>query len=164
MTTAPPAFPSRRSLSIDRTILFVTLMVALGLVLIAQLWYLQVATGAQYLERADTNRLRVETEKPLRGVIYDRNGVVVARNVSSFTASIRPTDLPRDRTARTDVFARLGSIIEMSPDEIGKLVEPGRVDPFLLTRIKSPITRERALILEEQHAAPGCRGSVHSRP
>ncbi|NBX45931.1 MAG: hypothetical protein EBT22_01660, partial [Chloroflexi bacterium] len=77
-------------------------MVALGLVLIAQLWYLQVATGAQYLERADTNRLRVETEKPLRGVIYDRNGVVVARNVSSFTASIRPTDLPRDRTARTD--------------------------------------------------------------
>lgn len=49
MTTAPPAFPSRRSLSIDRTILFVTLMVALGLVLIAQLWYLQVATGAQYL-------------------------------------------------------------------------------------------------------------------
>ncbi|NBQ32476.1 MAG: hypothetical protein EBU21_11125 [Proteobacteria bacterium] len=151
MTTAPPAFPPRRSLSIDRTILFVTLMVALGLVLIAQLWYLQVATGAQYLERADTNRLRVETEKPLRGVIYDRNGVVVARNVSSFTASIRPTDLPRDRTARTDVFARLGSIIEMSPDEIGKLVEPGRVDPFLLTRIKSPITRERALILEEQH-------------
>lgn len=84
-------------------------------------------------------------------MIYDRNGVVVARNVSSFTASIRPTDLPRDRTARTDVFARLGSIIEMSPDEIGKLVEPGRVDPFLLTRIKSPITRERALILEEQH-------------
>ena len=102
MTTAPPAFPPRRSLSIDRTILFVTLMVALGLVLIAQLWYLQVATGAQYLERADTNRLRVETEKPLRGVIYDRNGVVVARNVSSFTASIRPTDLPRARTARTD--------------------------------------------------------------
>ncbi|NBT95736.1 MAG: hypothetical protein EBT47_12255 [Chloroflexi bacterium] len=107
MTTAPPAFPPRRSLSIDRTILFVTLMVALGLVLIAQLWYLQVATGAQYLERADTNRLRVETEKPLRGVIYDRNGVVVARNVSSFTASIRPTDLPRDRTARTDVLAGL---------------------------------------------------------
>ena len=97
MTTAPPAFPPRRSLPLDRTILFVALVAGLGLVLIAQLWYLQVATGAQYLERADTNRLRVETEKPLRGVIYDRNGVVVARNVSSFTVSIRPADLPRDR-------------------------------------------------------------------
>lgn len=151
MTTAPPAFPPRRSFSVDRTIVFVILMVALGLVLVAQLWFVQIATGARYQQRADTNRLRVETERPLRGVIYDRNGVVVARNVSSFTASVRPADLPRDRTARSDVFARLGSIIEMSPDEIGKLVETGRVDPFLLTRVKSPITRERALILEEQH-------------
>ncbi|NDE76963.1 MAG: penicillin-binding protein 2, partial [Proteobacteria bacterium] len=114
MTTAPPAFPPRRSLSIDRTILFVTLMVALGLVLIAQLWYLQVATGAQYLERADTNRLRVETEKPLRGVIYDRNGTILAENRPAYQLELVPEQV-------RDLDATLRGLVEIglfTPDDI----------------------------------------------
>ena len=59
-------------------------------VLTGQLWRLQIAGGEQYRQRADVNRIRVVTVKPPRGVIYDRAGRQVVRNVSSFTVSGGP--------------------------------------------------------------------------
>src|SRR5436309_14825105 len=83
-------------------------VIALAFVVLAgQLWRVQVAAGEQYRQRADVNRVRVVTEKPPRGVIYDRAGRPVARNVSSFTASVRPADLPKNKDEQAQVFARL---------------------------------------------------------
>ncbi len=156
MTSAQPVVPVPRRLVIDRVLALVVVSVTLGLVLVARLWYLQIATGEEARRRADTNRLRVETSKPLRGIVYDRGGHVLARNVSSFTASVRVTDLPRDRAAQEAVFARLGAIIGMAAPDVRKAVEPGRADPFSPVRVKSPLTRDQALILEEQHTSlPG---------
>jgi penicillin-binding protein 2 len=121
------------------------------LIIAGQLWHLQIATGAQYRQRADVNRIRVETEKPARGVIYDRAGRQLARNVPSWTASIRPADLPKDKAEQAAVFARLGQIVGVAPEEIAALVDEARHDPFTPARIKAQITREQALILEEQH-------------
>jgi penicillin-binding protein 2 len=121
------------------------------LILLGQLWYIQVASGAQYRQRAEVNRIRVISEKPLRGVVYDSQGRQLVRNVPSFTASIRPTDLPRDKAEQDAVIARLAQVIEMAPQEIAALVDEARRDPFSPVRIKAPITRDQALILEEQH-------------
>jgi penicillin-binding protein 2 len=118
--------------------------------LIGQLWNVQIANGPQYRQRAEVNRVRVINEKPVRGVIYDRSGRQVARNVPSFTAGIRPADLPRDRAQQREVFERLGRVIDMSPDDIRATVDAARQDPFSSARVKSPITREQALIIEEQ--------------
>ena len=126
-------------------------LVGLAFLLLAgQLWSVQIANHAQYQRRAEVNRVRLVSEKPLRGVIYDRAGRQVARNVASWTLAIRPADLPRTREARDDVLARLGRIFELDPQEIGKLVDAARDDPFTPARIKAPITRELALIVEEQ--------------
>ncbi|MDQ3700463.1 MAG: hypothetical protein M3442_06025, partial [Chloroflexota bacterium] len=121
------------------------------LILLGQLWYVQIASGAQYRQRAEVNRVRVVSEKPLRGVIYDRAGRQLARNVPSFTVSIRPADLPRNKAERQAVFARLSNVIEMPVEDIGALVEEARKDPFSPVRIKAPISRDQALVLEEQH-------------
>ena len=50
-------------------------------VLAGQLWYVQIANNTQFVRRAEVNRVRVVSEKPLRVVLYDREGRQVARNV-----------------------------------------------------------------------------------
>ncbi|MGH2354785.1 MAG: penicillin-binding transpeptidase domain-containing protein, partial [Chloroflexota bacterium] len=130
---------------------FSGIIVSAFLILLGQLWYVQIASGAQYRQRAEVNRIRVVSVKPLRGVVYDRAGRQLARNVPSFTASIRPADLPKDEVARTAVFDHLGRIIEVPAEEIEQIVQEARLDPFTPVRVKAPISRDQALILEEQH-------------
>ena len=120
------------------------------LLLAGQLWSVQIANHSQYQRRAEVNRVRLVSEKALRGVIYDRAGRQVARNVAGWTLAIRPADLPREAEARSEVLTRLGRVFELDPQEIGKLVDAARDDPFTPARIKSPIPRDLALIIEEQ--------------
>jgi penicillin-binding protein 2 len=126
------------------------------LVLAGQMWNLQIASGSEYRRRADVNRIRVVSVKPLRGVVYDRAGRQLVRNVPSFTASIRPADLPKDKAARQVVFERLSQVIEVPVEEIQATVDGAWSDPFTPVRIKSHLSRDKALILEEQLAlVPG---------
>lgn len=61
-----------------------------------RLYSLQIVRGASYQEQAAVNRLReIDTYAP-RGVIYDRNGEILARNRPSFVIAIIPADLPTD--------------------------------------------------------------------
>jgi penicillin-binding protein 2 len=120
------------------------------LILLGQLWNVQIANGSQYQQRAEVNRVRVISEKPLRGVIYDRAGRQIARNVPSWTAGIRPADLPRDKQARAQMFERLGRVLEMDPAAIQAVLDASKDDPFTPARVKSPITRDLALVLQEQ--------------
>ena len=121
------------------------------LTLAGQLWRVQVAGAEHYRQRADVSRIRLVTEKPPRGVIYDRAGRPVARNVPSFTASVRPADLPRNKDEQAQVLGRLATLVDAPVDEVRAAVEEARGDPFTPAPVKSPITREQALILEEQH-------------
>lgn len=79
-----------------RLILFRVAIVLLAGVLIGRLWQLQMVAGEKYRLLADQNRLRdVDLPAP-RGVVYDRNGEILARNQPSFTVEVVPGDLPED--------------------------------------------------------------------
>ncbi|HEU5316705.1 MAG TPA: penicillin-binding protein 2 [Chloroflexota bacterium] len=120
------------------------------LALMGQLWYVQIANNTQFVQRAEVNRVRVVTEKPLRGVVYDRSGRQVTRNVPSWTLAVRPADLPRVGEQRDQVIQRVARVFEMDPSEIARVIEQAKDDPFTPARVKSPITRELALTVEEQ--------------
>lgn len=78
----------------DRLLLLRMLVGVTALVLVGRLWQLQMVEGEQYRLLADRNRFRqVDVQAP-RGVIYDRNGEILARNQPSFTVVIVPADLP----------------------------------------------------------------------
>lgn len=77
-------------LALLRGIIFVV-----AVVLLARLWQIQMVTGEQYRLLADRNRLRQVDIAAPRGVIYDRNGEILARNRPSFTVVVVPGDLPR---------------------------------------------------------------------
>jgi len=67
------------------------------LVLSGRLWQLQMVDGETYRVLADQNRFREVDVAAPRGVIYDRNGQILARNQPSFTVVVVPADLPEDR-------------------------------------------------------------------
>lgn len=145
--------PIKRDL---RLLAFYGVLAVALLLLVGQLWQIQIASGAYYLQRADHNRLRIVTQKPLRGVMYDRYGQQLVHNVPSFTVTVLPADLPRDPAVEAAVYAGLGSVLGVSAEEISRLVDAGRRERYQPVRIKSQVPRDTALVLEERLVAlPG---------
>lgn len=86
----------------DRLHLLRILIGLATVMLIGRLWQLQMVTGEQYRLLSDRNRLReVEVAAP-RGVIYDRNGEILARNRPSFSVVVVPADFPKDENGDPD--------------------------------------------------------------
>lgn len=75
-------------------IFFIRLSVAalcvllLSLMLIWRYYYLQVIRHQDFATQSESNRVHVRPVSPTRGLIYDRNGVLLADNKAGFTLSI----------------------------------------------------------------------------
>lgn len=81
--------PVRESLLFNRRLMFtIVVMVILTLVLVARLFQLQVINNAHYTTLSEKNRVNIVPIAPTRGMIYDRNGVLIAHNVPSFILNI----------------------------------------------------------------------------
>lgn len=59
-------------------------------ILAFRFWYLQVERFDEYQSRSDANRILTRPLAPARGLIYDRNGVLLAENVAAFRLEIIP--------------------------------------------------------------------------
>ena len=82
--------------------------------LAARFWYLQVDRHAEFAARSDSNRISVRSIPPTRGLIYDRNGVLLAENVAAFRLEVVPEQV-KDMGA---MLAALGHVIALSDDDI----------------------------------------------
>ena len=83
---------------------------AFGL-LTARLVYLQVYKHDELSTQAENNRITVVPVVPNRGLILDRNGIVLANNYSAYTLEITPGKVD-DLEATID---RLSSLVEIQP-------------------------------------------------
>ncbi len=101
-------------------------VVAVALVLViftARLFYLQVLEHANWLHQADANRTQTISLAPQRGVIYDRNGIVLARNVASYNIIITPAYLPDDQGEIEQILHDLANLTGL-PLTKGSIDEP----------------------------------------
>lgn len=64
------------------------IVVALTLIVIGRYYYLQVIRHEDFATQSESNRVHVRPVSPTRGLIYDRNGVLLADNKAGFTLSI----------------------------------------------------------------------------
>jgi penicillin-binding protein 2 len=79
--------------------------------LIFRLWVLQVVRHDDLATQAENNRIAVVPIVPNRGLIVDRNGVVLANNYSAYTLEITPSKVD-DVEATIDTLSR---IVEIQP-------------------------------------------------
>jgi cell division protein FtsI/penicillin-binding protein 2 len=78
--------------------------------LTTRLFYLQVVSGGQFAAIDQGGLHEVDQAIPsARGLIYDRAGRELVRNVRSYAVNIRPVDLPEER--RDEVVDRLSSLL-----------------------------------------------------
>ncbi|HEY5900127.1 MAG TPA: penicillin-binding protein 2 [Burkholderiales bacterium] len=102
----------------------VVVLIAFGL-LAARFFYLQVVQHDVYQAKAEDNRISIVPVTPNRGLIVDRNGVVIARNYSAYTLEIYP--------------ARVKNL-ERTIDELAELVD---IQPRDRARFKKLLAETR---------------------
>ncbi|KAF1691764.1 penicillin-binding protein 2 [Pseudoxanthomonas koreensis] len=91
------------------------IVVALALAGLAA-WYfrLQVVQHADFATRSEANRIRPRPVVPARGMIYDRQGRLLAENLPAFRLDVTP-----DKAGDLDaMLAELGQVIPLGEDEI----------------------------------------------
>jgi len=71
-----------------RFILLLTALSILSLLLITRLYYLQVISYEHFDTLSETNRIKYIPTPPRRGIIYDRNNVVLADNAALYSIEI----------------------------------------------------------------------------
>ena len=95
-----------RNLFIGRVILVsVVLFFLLGLV-VARLVQLQVFNHELFAEKSQGNRIRIQAVPPIRGLIFDRNGEVIAENLPAYQLELIPEQVVNIR----DTLERLSIV------------------------------------------------------
>lgn len=74
----------------SRAIALLALCGILLLILISRLIYLQVVSHEHYATLSENNRVKLQAIAPNRGLIYDRNGILLAGNLPSYKLEITP--------------------------------------------------------------------------
>jgi penicillin-binding protein 2 len=132
-----------------------SLVVLIAFVLLAsRLVYLQVVRHADLEEQAENNRTTIVPVVPNRGLILDRNGIVLASNYSAYTLELTPAKLagPLDK-----VIDELSQVIEIQPRDrrrFKKLLEETKSIESLPIRTKLT-DEEVARFAAQRYRFPG---------
>jgi penicillin-binding protein 2 len=155
----PAAMTEIRSIEADqskfrRRIFAIALVVFLAFCLLAtRLWYLQIVRHDDLAAQAESNRTAVVPIVPNRGLILDRNGVVLATNYSAYTLEITPSKAqPLEETI--DALAEIVDIQPRDRRRFKKLMEESK--NFESLPIRTRLTdAEVARIAAQRYRFPG---------
>lgn len=95
------------------TAVVVLVLIGFG-ILIGRFVWLQVVKHDDYAALAEDNRIAIVPIVPNRGLIVDRNGVVLARNYSAYTLEITPSKL---QYTLDSVIDELSTLIDIEPKD-----------------------------------------------
>ncbi|MCJ7700716.1 MAG: penicillin-binding protein 2 [Anaerolineales bacterium] len=137
-------------------------------VYIIQLFNYQIIQGNEWSAEAEENRISEISLPTLRGVIFDNNGIVLARNVAAYNAIILPAQLPDDPGEIQEIFRDLAQTLNipinlgeittetpfvpcLSEHGIAQIVLYGQTSaPYEPVKIKCNIDETTAMIIKER--------------
>jgi len=151
-----------------RILVFAALVLLAFGIFTIRLFTLQILQGPEWLAKAETNRTRTINSPSARGVIYDRNDVVLARNIASYNVVITAADLPDDAGEVQEIFRQLSELIRVpvnfgeiseetpyvpciSEHGIAQIVEYGEsAIPFQPVKVVCDIDQTTAMIIQQK--------------
>jgi len=148
-----------RRLFQQRIWIAVLIVVLVFFVLIGRYFYLQVIQHSYYVEQAEKNRIKTNRIKASRGLIYDRNGILLADNVTAYRLTLTP-----EKAGDIDQqLSQLSSIISLNLSDRAAIDQPLQYNPiFKPLVIKDKLTeREVAAFSVRQHQFPGFRTQAY---
>lgn len=119
-------------------------VLVLCMILISRLVYLQVIKHEHYQSLAESNRIALVPAVPNRGLVFDRNGKILADNFSAYTLEITVS-----RAGNLDaLLGTIASLIEITPKHVRRfkrLLDESH--EFETVPLKSKLTDEEVAIL-----------------
>jgi penicillin-binding protein 2 len=85
-------------------------MAGIAIAFLGRLFNLQILEGTSYLEAARENRITNVRLPAARGVIYDRNGSLLVRNLPSYNVLVTPAYLPNSEAEVETIYTRLSQL------------------------------------------------------
>jgi penicillin-binding protein 2 len=128
-------------------IIFIILILGILILILRSLWF-QVVRGSYYREVSEGNRIRIETIKARRGVMYDRNGELLVRNVPNFALTIIPADLPKDKMEKSRILNSISIILDISIADLELMIEEDLSFSYEPITIMEHIDYEKSLLLQ----------------
>lgn len=130
--------------------------IAIFLLLGGRIFSLQVVKGASYRSMAEGNRQRVIPIVAERGLVYDRNGIPLTKNIPNFSLALIPQDLPKQPEQRAQMVKRLSEVTQQSEQEIEAILKEYGSYSYESVILKEDIDYETALMLQiESSELPG---------
>jgi penicillin-binding protein 2 len=121
------------------------LVVAAFLVLLGRLYYLQVIEGPELVRQSQSNWFRVQGIPPMRGLIFDRNGVLLVDNRPAFDVSI----LSRESKNPEEVVQKLAEFIDVDPEPLlTRLLQARGLPSFKPILLETDVSRDDVAIIE----------------
>src|SRR4030065_762840 len=138
-----------------------TFFIFLLVIILFKAWHMQIVKGKYHRKLAENNRGRSGTVHPLRGIIFDRNREIMAKNVASFNLGLVRADI-KDLEMTLKMIA---PITGLSPEEMREIIKENKnPDPFSPLIIKDDISmKEVALIESRKWQLPGVQIVVEGR-
>jgi penicillin-binding protein 2 len=141
-------------LALRITVLGMVVLAAFA-VLFLRLWALQVLSGSQYLDAAQNNQLRTVRLPAPRGLVLDRNGVVLVENVAGNSVEVWPADLPK-QDGRHTLLVRLSRLLGVPVPEITRQIARRKNDPLTPVTLKRDVPDDKVRYLyEHRREFPG---------
>lgn len=140
---------------IRRSLIMALVKFLLLMVIIARLYYLQVYQADRYKTLADENRISTRLLIPPRGIIYDRNGEIIANNQQNFQALIVAEQAPNVQET-LNAFKKIMPLNETEEERIKKDLKRNR--SFVPIKIKDNLSWEE--VSKIQLNAPDLPGVV----
>ena len=135
------------------TTLFVLVVLMLGL-LVYRLLELQLWNHDTYKSRSDDNRIRVQTLAPPRGMIFDRDGRLLADNQNASSLALVIDSVPEPTVS----IERIAALLELSDTQRSEMiarVESNRRPDAPLVVVDSLSEEQVARLAVNRHLIPG---------
>lgn len=128
----------------------VILVIFFGLA--GRLWYLQIAKARHFKELSEHNRIRVLTIPPARGIIFDRQGVMLVNSRPSFNLYVIPDDVQNWDLLKE----QLCKLLDMDREQVEQRLAQKKAGPIYPIPIKLDITQDELGRLESfKYLMPG---------
>ncbi len=120
--------------------------------------FMQVEQADKFRLLAEENRVNIRLIAPARGLIYDRNGVIIAENEQNYRIVI----VREDAGDIDATIARLARLVELDPNDLERAAkELKRLSPFVPVTIADRLDwQELAEVAVNAPALPGVTPEV----
>jgi penicillin-binding protein 2 len=112
MSSSSPTV-NKYEVSLWRILFVYALIVAVVSVIVYRLVALQVTGQQTWVGQAVDNYQETISDPAARGIIYDRNGIILARNMASYNVVITPASLPDDEADIQRIYREVSQLTDV---------------------------------------------------